>query len=91
METKYAVPRGSAVALVSPGPAGALSWNRVGEVTECRAHCEACPGAHKGLALIRPMHLAKSLLRGAYPNMGSRDYQSEVRPGLELTWMEVSK
>lgn len=31
------------------------------------------------------MLLAKSLLRGACPNMGSGDYQSEVRPGLELS------
>lgn len=41
METKYAVFQGSAVALVLPGPAGALSWNRVGKVTEYRAHREA--------------------------------------------------
>lgn len=36
METKPAASRGSTVALVFPKLAGALSRNRVSEVTECR-------------------------------------------------------
>lgn len=85
METKHVASQGSAVDLGFRQPAGALSWNRVSEVTECRGpivKLASCPGAHKGLALIWWMLLEKSLLRGVRHGHRRLSEQGETRAEL---------